>query len=61
MHRAFTAGGLVILERAMLQTQAGVGKDLLTVIAECLLGAVVIPAKTPDHQLHGLSFPLHAF
>jgi hypothetical protein len=61
MHRAFTAGGLVFLERAMMQTLPGIGKDLLTVIAEYLLGTVVISAKTPDHHFHGPGFPLHAF
>ena len=61
MHQAFTAGGLVLLKRAMTQTLMYVCKELLAVMAKYPFCPVFIPAKTPEHHFHGTGFPLHAF
>jgi hypothetical protein len=62
MHRAFAAGGLVFLKLTMLQTPVGIGQEILTLFAgELAIGAVPIPAESPDHHFHGSCFPLHAF
>ncbi len=62
MYRTFATAGLVFLEGATVQAPEGVGKKLLTLLAECIaFRCVPIFAETPDHHFHGPSFPLHAF
>ncbi len=60
MYRTFAAGRLVSLERAMVQAVRSVGKEFLTVFAECFRGAVPIPAETPDHYCNGSGLSLEA-
>ena len=61
VHRTFAAGSFVLLERAMVQAAVGIGKEFLAIMAEQAVGLVSIPAETPNHDVDGPGFSLHAF
>ena len=61
MHRTSAAGGLVVLERTMMETELGIGKKVFAISAEPSLGPVSIPAKASDQNFDGLDFPLYSF
>ena len=58
---AFATGSFALLERAMVQTSVGVGKEFLALMAEHALGLVSILAEMSNHYFDGSYFPLHAF
>lgn len=58
MDRAFAAGGLVVLERAVAQSFVGVVKQFPAICAEFSLTPVAITAVTADHGRHGARFAL---
>jgi hypothetical protein len=61
VRRTFTAGSFVFLERATVEAAAGVGKEFLAIMAEHVVGLVLILTETADHYFDSPGFPLHAF
>jgi hypothetical protein len=62
MYGTVAAGAFVFLERAVLQSMAGVREEYLAFVAECFARtAVLVFAESPDHQLHRSVFTLHSF
>ena len=63
VHRALGAGGLVLLERALLQPHAGVREQLGAVGTECLRRIfrrpVLVAAVHADHRLEGARLACH--
>ena len=57
MHGAVSAGGLLCTKRTTLKPTIRIRQDLLTFIAEGIIGAVLCPAVDADHGGNGASFP----
>ena len=58
MDRAFSAGGFTLLERAMVETLAGIGEQFAALLTGNGGGMVMIAAVTVDHCLNGAGLAL---